>query len=428
MKGIKLNKKIIFISFILIALLTFNIVNRNITQKIYFKSAGELLNSAAYQQAVLIDDNEVLITGGLVSGDIDIKTGSKTAWIYSLKDKKIKKIADMNLKHLFHKAFKMQDENIAIADINGIEIFDIKTKKFKLLKTKPMERYKEFYNYKCSLLPDDLLVILGGRTAEKQKNGATSTDLNTGEIIDLKNDKLIKKFKIKGNGFGIVNLSNGNLLIIGGKEKTNDSERLSNAIYILDSKTFNLTQWGELPVSITNPFCFLTKDNKIIIIGGEIFKKYEKWKNFNYVHTKGSDNIYILDLDTKKTVSKNLKFFFKNEDFNNDPIGDNFIVDIIKYDDKTYLLDLGKKQDSFVFLNIDDLTIKKIPGFRSSLFRYSTISFQGKIFLFGGKISYNEGPNEYVIGEQQHPFAIDELLPNGDGFFINNIQYVEYKK
>jgi len=422
----KLKKIIVNIFLITIAFLLCLKFATNNSNKTSFNYAGKLPASAAYQKANLISDTEVLITGGLMSG-ADFKSGSKTAWIYSIKDKKTNKTTDMNLKHLFHKTFKMSNGNIIIADINGIEIYDIKEKKFKLLKTKPKERYKEFYNYKYALMPNDLLVILGGRIEKQQKNGATSADLNIGEIIDLKNDKLIKEFKIKGNGFGLVNLQNGDLLIIGGKEKTTKAEKLSNAIYILNSKTFNLSKWGELPTSIINPFCFLTNDNKLVIIGGEVFKNNIEWKKFNYIQTKGSDNIYVVDLATKEIVSKNLKKIFESEDFINDPIRDNFIVDVIQYDDKNYLLNLGNTSNTFIFLDIENLTTKKIiktANTNNSLFRYSNIKLDKKIFLFGGKMSYTEGANEYTLGDEQHPFAIDELLPNGDGFFVNSVQVV----
>lgn len=431
MKGIQLNKKLIIFSLIFISILLFNIINTiKITQKAHFKFTGKLLTNAAYQQAVLLNNNKVLITGGL-AGDVDFKSGSKTAWIYSIENKKASKTTDMNLKHLFHKTFKAKDNNIIVADINGIEIFDVKTEKFKLLKTKPKERYQEFYNYKFALLPNDLLIVLGGRLKREEKEGATNTDLNIGEIIDLKNDKLIKEFKIKGNGFGLAVLQNGDLLIIGGKEKTKKTEKLSNTIYILDSKTLTLSKWGELPTSIANPFCFLTNDNKIVVIGGEIFKNNIEWKKFNYIQTKGSENIYIIDLTTKEITSKNLKKLFESEDFINDPIKDDFIVDVIQYDDKTYLLNLGNKNNTFIFLDIENLTTEKIlktANTYGSLFRYSNIKLDNNIFLFGGKISYSEGANEYTLGDEQHPFAIDELLPNGDGFFVNSVQVIKYKK
>jgi len=112
----------------------------------YFVSAPNLQEPRAYHQSLLINDNEVLVTGGLNSPRNE-KLGLKSAEIYSVKKNLFKKVSDTNLPHLYHKMFKMSDGNVVIADINGIEIYDHQKKNFKLLKSKFANRYQEFNNY-----------------------------------------------------------------------------------------------------------------------------------------------------------------------------------------------------------------------------------------------------------------------------------------
>jgi len=127
-----------------------------------YKSMPELNIERAYHQSILIDEQHVLITGGINSSD-NQKIGMKSAELYNIKGNKHSEILNTNIPHLFHSLFKMDDGNILIADINGIEIFDINNKKFKLLKSKPIPRHPEFYNTKFALLPNNLLLITGGR-------------------------------------------------------------------------------------------------------------------------------------------------------------------------------------------------------------------------------------------------------------------------
>ncbi len=82
-KGQKMNVKkfcIIFIVFII-----FIIFLRNInfsTRKPYFKQDGKLIMRSAYQQAVLLNDNEIMITGGITKEQNSFNL--KIAQIYSI--------------------------------------------------------------------------------------------------------------------------------------------------------------------------------------------------------------------------------------------------------------------------------------------------------------------------------------------------------
>ena len=87
----------------------------------------------AYHQSILLDNENVLIAGGVNKTDNET-FGLKSAEIFNTKENKFVKISDMNLPHVYHSALKMKNGNIVIADINGIEIFDTKTNKFNLLK------------------------------------------------------------------------------------------------------------------------------------------------------------------------------------------------------------------------------------------------------------------------------------------------------
>ncbi len=336
----------------------------------------------AYHKSIPLNNSEVLIIGG-VNGKY--YNGITQAEIYFINDNVSKIIGKTNINHIYHELFKMSNGNIVIADINGIEIYDVKNKKFKLLKTKPKERYCEFKNYKFELFDSDLLFVAGGR----DKN--TLNNVNLYEIIDLKNDKLLKLGEFRGNGFGITKLQNDNLVVAGGKRINKDKEELSSEVFIFNTKKMEFEKFTSLSEPIFNPFVFL-KGDEIIVLGGEVLEKYEKFNNKIYPILKGSPYIQIIKSD--KSVKKiNISKILKSA-------VDNVILNAQKLTDNLYWLQLkDSKSNNTLILDLNKIKEKKV--FRPPLvfpnnFMSSAIFVNQNLLISGGKLMWEE-PCEYSI-------------------------------
>ena len=381
----------------------------------YFMSAPNLQEPRAYHQSLLINDNEVLVTGGLNSPRNE-KLGLKSAEIYSVKKNLFKKVSDTNLPHLYHKMFKMSDGNVVIADINGIEIYDHQKKNFKLLKSKFANRYQEFNNYNFQLLPNDRLLVVGGRSECKKVFDDDLCNVNKLEIIDLHNDILVKSLNLNGTGQGLALLPDGNLLIFGGKIYDDKKEFFTDEIYHLNTKSYKLSSWGKLPVSMINPFVFKTSNDEIVLIGGKIFNGKQPFRDFEYARYKGCPNIYVINILTKSIRALAItEYLEKNEVFMDQ------IIDVQQISDSLYWLQLraNKKHNSIVFdIYKNELkdygTLFMLPTMR---YRSSNIKLPNEILLSGGKLFYQE-ISEYVIDSEPVFYAKELNKATSEGGFI----------
>lgn len=392
----------------------------------YFVNGPKMNVPRAYHQSILLNDEEILLTGGIDISDTE-KNGISTAEIYSINENFFKQVNNTNLPHLYHKMFKTTDGNIVIADINGIEIYDNKDKSFHLLNTKFENRYPEFSNYKFVLLPEDKLLIIGGRYQYLSDGFGTGLkNKNSGEIIDIKNDKTIKKFNIQGNGFGTILLPDGNLLILGGKIVNKKGEYLSDKIYIFNTKTYTLNLWGHLPNGIFNPFVFITSNNSIIVIGGEIQDYNKCIQGFNYMYTKGSPFVYEINLQ-----DNNIKTIDISENLQNKKTFENFILDVVQYSNNLYFLQLkANNRFNSVIFDINSNKFKNLGNiFVLSAMRYrsNNVKFANGILMSGGKMFYQE-PTEYSINSKQIPFARETFNAEAEGYVLDDTIILKIKE
>lgn len=404
-----------------ILILILFIIIFNYYKKPYFDLKAEMVQPRAYHKSIMIDNNNILITGG-INSEKNEKFGTNSAEIYNIKNNISEKIENMKLPHTYHALFKMQDGNILVADINGIEIFNIKTKKFKLLKTMPTKRYLEKDNYKFALLEGHKLVILGGRKDKHTQNyGRNLMDLNIIEVIDVIEDKPIKKLNFRGNGFGLINLSDHELLIIGGKTELYNKDVLLNDIYLFNSKNFKITKWGKIDIPILNPFVF-KKGNIIIVIGGEILNKYELVDNFSYVYTKGSNRISYINIKNHKVINKNIQKFLNKKD-------NNVILDIIPFKRNIYLLQLKSGYISN-FKLIDIVKLKELKiGNRfnfNRVYRSANVTVDDGILILGGKLLYRE-KTEYGLYDEQKPYAQEQYKISYEGCVLKEVRKIQIK-
>lgn len=391
--------------------------------KVYFKKISNMTISRAYHKSIVLNDENILVIGGINSEDNEI-FGLNSAEMYDKQTNKFKKIIDTNLPHVYHSIFKLKNGNILIADINGIEIYDIKNKTFRLLNTKPTKRYMENNNYKFALFGNDYLAILGGRIKGNiTPNGRSLINLNKAEIIDINNDKLIKKIDIEGNGFGCGTLPNNDLIIIGGMNSKEGKDLLLDTIFVLNHKNLTLKKWGNIPEPIVNPFVF-TNQNEIILIGGQIFDYYKKeYKdNYDYLYTKGNDKIYFIDIKNKKINKKDIKNHLK------DSI-QNTILDIVKYNNIVLLQLKNQKHTNFKLIDLVSLKELKIKyDFKTHrLFRSSNTTTNNGFLISGGKIAYKE-KSEFGFYDTQKPYASEQYNVSSQGFIVDNVIEIKVTK
>ena len=276
-------------------------------------------------------------------------------------------------------------------------------------------------NYKFALFGNDYLAILGGRMEENlTPNGRSLVNLNKAEIIDINNDKLIKNIDIEGNGFGCCVLPNNDLIIIGGIDSKGGKDLLLDTIFVLDQETLTLKQWGNIPEPIANSFVFINK-NEIIVLGGQIFDYYKKeYKDsYDYLYTKGSDTIYFIDIENKKTNKKNIKNLLKNS-------SKNVILDVVKHNN--ILLFQLKTQKFTNFKLIDLFSLKELKikyNFQvNRLFRSSNIATNDGFFISGGKIAYKE-KSEFNFFDTQKPYAREQYNVSSHGFIVDNVMKIK---
>ncbi len=412
-RGKSIPHKLIIMVFIII-LISFLFVVKYQNLTILYKIQNNL-SQRAYHKIESIDEQRILILGGIDS-EKNENIGLESAEIFNIDKLERENLLKMNSPHLYHSTFKLNNGNILVADINCLEIYNPKLNKFIKLKTKPKTRYRENGNYKFAMLGSDKLVILGGRTESKTLNmGRNLDDINQIEIIDIMKDKLVKEIPFKGNGFGCVNLSNGDLVIVGGRYFTNNKDFLLNDIFILD-KEMNVSKFMTFPVAISNPFVFID-ENILTIFGGEIFKDNFTEGEYTYITSKLSPNIYFINLTDKSISTQSLSLYGIN-------VKDNQILNAIKYSKDKYIIELKNT----VFNNYKLIDIKNhvsIPIFYNpfkinSLYRSDIISLQQKIIIFGGKLLYKE-KTEYSMNDEKKSYAKEEYNVSADGHIVNQL-------
>lgn len=393
----------------------------HITARGIYTNASNLTTPRAYHSSILTSDGNVFIAGG-VNTQSSSNYELNSSEIFDVENNSFKKLANSNLTHVYHKTFLMSDGNIVIADINGIEIFNPKTNSYKLLTSKFLDRHPEFGNYDFVLLPNDLLAIFGGRKFNKTTKKLE--DINSFEIINLKNDTVVKKSSFNSNGISLI-LVNDKLFLIGGKTIDKNNEILSSEINVMDTKTFKISKWGNLALPQIKPFVFVDKkSNNLVVLGGKIQNGSSIINETNYAKLKGANTLEIINLDTKESKTKNIQPILTTE-----KVIDNIILDCTQYSDNLYWLQLkSTNKNNSILLNIDTLTKEKLfyrfePTIR---YRSSNIKTKNGIFVSGGKLSYEE-PTEYTIYSEIIPDATEAFQYSKNGFITNKNFIIKIK-
>lgn len=195
----------------------------------------ELINSlsrkfkTAGQTATLLNDGNILIAGGLISPSKSQLKETDVAELFNAKSNAFTKIkSKLHASRLFHTAVLLNDGNVLISggsqtvyskythevpnykSITSVEIYDSKTKRFNLIHNLNVPRAR----HTATRLNDGKILIVGGEDA------TAGHVWDTAEIYDPKNNtfKLLKsKMITPRTKHAAILLDNGKVLIIGGE-------------------------------------------------------------------------------------------------------------------------------------------------------------------------------------------------------------------
>lgn len=258
----------------------------------------------AYHQSSILKDGRIFITGGY-DGTSD--KGMMLTEFYDPKSNKFEKGPHMNLPHLYHKQFTLSTGEVAILDINGIEIYNPSANKFELIDDKLLPRYNSYFNSINYLLINHQILVTGGY--ECNSLGASCKKVDYAELADMKNKKILKIDKlnnVRANHSSILVAPNVAYLFFGSDSDEDTIERFN-----LNSKKFEVVD--KIHYKLSLPF-LIYKQNEILIFGGSYL--LNKSNLISFFNTKNEKIDKKISTQVKWTKNINSKIF----DLNNNNI------------------------------------------------------------------------------------------------------------
>lgn len=259
-----------------------------------FKSLNIFMNIHRFGHlAVKLNDNEVLIFGGVTRPKGKAARSLREAEIYDIKNNTFKLVGDTNYKYyepIYTNVVKLKDGRIFISTAaSNFEIFDPKTNKFykageeiRYYKKDFFDCYgekekirnsKNIYNFKVAMtLLHDGRVYIAGANYDGDPGNAEIYDPETNTFTQVA-DQLYPRFCRSA-----VTLPDGRVLLTGGtnayysyilhgKKRFKPSEAGDAEIY--DPKTNTYTSVGSLNVRRCHHQSILLSNGKVLIVNGE---------------------------------------------------------------------------------------------------------------------------------------------------------------
>lgn len=236
----------------------YKIQNLDKYDNIKIRNIGNMKYPRAYHQSSVLKDGRIFITGGY-DGTSD--AGTTLTEFYNPKLNKFEKGPQMNLPHLYHKQFTLSTGEVAILDINGIEIYNPSSNKFELMDDKLLTRYNRYLNSVNYLLINHQILVTGGY--ECNPLGTSCKKVDYAELVDIKNKKILKIDKlnnVRANHSSILVAPNVAYLFFGSDIDEDTIERFN-----LNSKKFEVVD--KIHYKLSLPF-LICKQNEILIFGG----------------------------------------------------------------------------------------------------------------------------------------------------------------
>lgn len=299
-----MKKKHVFILLFIIFIIAITLVISR-SKKIYTVQDGNIgisieqisnmIEKRAYHQSSLMENGNILITGGY---DSDKSKGLLSTEIFDVKSKKFIKGPNMNLPHYGHKQFSLKNGSIIIVDLNGVELYSPLTNKFELFKDTLYERFNRIdnnSNWKDSVNITELKtgnILVTGGVEYLYPPGTSIPDykiISKAEVIDPVAKKIyeIDNMKYPRAHHSSIVLPSGDVLLISGIKdlKQTIKERrfvLNDTIERFSPKTKTFTTLSTTITPSFNPFVYYLNNNLIIFDGPINPQRGDNLKNGTY--------------------------------------------------------------------------------------------------------------------------------------------------
>lgn len=232
----------------------------------------------AYHQAVLLNDGRVLILGGTTGKGIN-ETNNKTAEIYDPVQNKfiLLKNAPVNIPDVEDNTQILNDGTVCILNRHNsyekhskfivfqVEIFDLKTNEFRIIKFENQPRTKGETVYRCEhavKLKDDRIVLFGSKNSFENEIDIYDYKKNEMQSIGHMNAKNIFAYKT-------TLLNDGNILITGGSKMGFDAGIPLNTAEIFDTTKLKFYTLPKMKTKYGSTI--LLKDGSVLKVGGSLF-------------------------------------------------------------------------------------------------------------------------------------------------------------
>lgn len=167
------------------------------------KKINNLIYARTFHKVIPLGNNKIFISGPGIRQQFNKTTYGNYVEILDIKRKKSRLLFNQpqNLKSYYTQTIPVNENLITLINSSclnekgykcGIEIFDKKTKELKILKTKPLVKFPSITKYNYSVMPDNKILIYGGKLPKEKTSlipsDADLTGNNYFEIVDLKTD------------------------------------------------------------------------------------------------------------------------------------------------------------------------------------------------------------------------------------------------
>lgn len=260
-----------------------------------FTKTANLNIPRARHSAILLNDGNVLVTGGDTEADGKHKI-LKSAEIYDVRSNKFIEISDMNNEMWYHKMFILENGNVLIvSNPNKLEIYDTKKSEFKKIEGSSIVSNNEIYNF---LQLSQNKILMYPQFYKPQKTPLFIMNLNDLSFTELK----INLFDREVSSYSIAKISEDKILVTG-DEYNQLNAKIIDLNKLILTQTANLSQKRYWHISIT------LDSNNILLLGGKsgVGPELKSLKTTDLYNTKEAKFIKFKNMNYNRGVCNYLK-------------------------------------------------------------------------------------------------------------------------
>lgn len=310
----------------------------NKIQNLKNKIIGHLLEKRAGHSAIILpNSNRVLFVGG--SNGIS-NFYLPNAELYNIVTGENERIISTNLPHALPNLFINSDNNIALIDNNGIEVFDTNQNKFKLIKENPFDIDNYFNETQQIQISTNSILITGGKKNYKITKNAYLYNIKSNKILNY------LTLNVPRSNHQMISYNN-EIYIFGGI-----SNNIPNSLLVekYTPKTNKFTIIGNIK-DVRTDFKIYSYGNYIILAGGlgkNNIEVYDIIKNKSHIYKnftiRNGENLKNSNFDILKASEDSIIFIYKNKS--------KHLSGIYTYNFKTEKVNLIKKLSIGNYSNI----------------------------------------------------------------------------